>query len=325
MNKGKVPENVLKRSILKKVSIERGEVLTAGAVGNDCACLQFSESDKVLLSSNPVTVDSKEAALYAVNSVVNNIVAAMGEPIGIEVTALLPLNTTEDEIKQITEKIVTAAAALRVDVIGGHTEITDAVIRPVLSVSAIGKRISEPEKVKNHFGCDIVISKWIGLEGTALLAKEKESELIKKFPSKMIYDAGNFDKYLSVMSEAAPAIKSGVCAMHDISKGGVFAGLWELAERLGVGLEIDLRKIPVKQETIEICNYFDINPYELSSMGSMLFVTKDGNRLVMELKKAGIEAAVVGKCTSGNDRILINGENRRFLDIPKEDELFKVL
>lgn len=325
MNKGKIPENVLKRSILKKLSNKRGEVLTAGAVGNDCACLKFLENEKVLVSSNPFTVNTKDMAVYAVNGAVNNIAAAMGEPIGILVTELLPTDADEEYIKEITDNIVKVSKELSVDVIGGHTEVTDAVIRPVISVTAIGKKIGEPEKVNDYSGFDIVISKWIGLEGTSLLAKAKENELNKKFPARMIYEAGNFDKFLSVMSEAAPAIKSGVSAMHDISKGGVFAALWEMAERLGVGLEIDLRKIPVKQETIEICNYFDINPYELSSMGSMLFVTRDGNRLVHELMKLGIEATVIGKSTSSNDRILINGENRRFLEPAKADEIFKVL
>ena len=88
---------------------------------------------------------------------------------------------------------------------------------------------------------------------------------------------------------------------------------------------IDLRKIPVKQETVEICNFFDINPYELMSGGSMLMTAEDGNRLVMDLQAAGIEATIIGKCTDNNDRVLINGEMRRFLEPAKTDELYKVI
>ena len=98
-----------------------------------------------------------------------------------------------------------------------------------------------------------------------------------------------------------------------------------MAESSGVGLLIDLRKIPVKQETIEICNYFDINPYELISSGSMLMASKDGNKLKLELERIGIEATIIGKCTDNNDRVLINGENKRFLEPPKTDELYKVI
>ncbi|MBR5356985.1 MAG: hydrogenase maturation factor, partial [Lachnospiraceae bacterium] len=171
----------------------------------------------------------------------------------------------------------------------------------------------------------VLVTMWIGLEGTSIIAKEKEKELLKKFPSKMIYDAINFDKYLSVIPEAATAVKSGVSAMHDVTEGGIFGGLWEMAESSGVGLLIDLRKIPVKQETIEICNYFDINPYELISSGSMLMASKDGNKLKIELERIGIEATIIGKCTDNNDRVLINGENKRFLEPPKTDELYKVI
>lgn len=129
---------------------------------------------------------------------------------------------------------------------------------------------------------------------------------------------------LSVLSEAKVAVSTGVAAMHDITEGGIFGALWELAEASDVGLEIELKKIPLKQETVEICEFFGINPYELISSGSMLMASDDGNRLVLELKKAGIEATVIGKATEGNDRVLINGEERRFLEPPKTDEIYRV-
>jgi len=130
---------------------------------------------------------------------------------------------------------------------------------------------------------------------------------------------------LSVIPEAAIAVGTGVSAMHDVTEGGIFGALWEMAEASDVGLEIEWKKIPVKQETIEICEFFGINPYELISSGAMLMAAEDGNKLVLDLKKAGIEACVIGKATAANDRVLINGEERRFLEPPKTDELYKVL
>ena len=105
--------------------------------------------------------------------------------------------------------------------------------------------------------------------------------------------------------EAAAAVKSGVHAMHDVTEGGIFGALWEMAEASGVGLEIDLKIIQVRQESIEICEYFGINPYVLISSGSMLIAAPDGNMLVRDLEKAGIPAAVVGKAMKGNDRFAI--------------------
>ena len=326
MKTGKVPENVLKRSILKKTGSKRSEVRTGAGVGTDCACVEFGDGEGVFLSSNPVTVLSENIGLYAVHSAVNNIAASGAEPVGIMVTELLPTSFEEDDIKAVTKDLDEVTKALKIQIIGGHTEITDAVSRPVLSITAVGKApFNSDKKSKARPGDDVIITKWIGLEGTSLIAKAKEKELLKKFPPKLIYDSKNYDRFLSVVPEAATAVKSGVTAMHDISKGGVFGALWEMAERSGVGLLIDLRKIPVKQETVEICNFFDINPYELLSGGSMLMTAEDGNRLVMDLAEKGIEAAIIGKCTDNNDRVLLNGEMKRFLEPSKTDELYKVI
>ena len=113
--------------------------------------------------------------------------------------------------------------------------------------------------------------------------------------------------------------------MHDITEGGVFGALWEMAEGAGVGLDVDLRKIPIRQETVEICEFFGVNPYLIMSSGSMMMATDDGYRLVQEMKRAGIEATVIGRTTDGNDRILRNGDDVRYLDRPQTDELYKVL
>lgn len=113
--------------------------------------------------------------------------------------------------------------------------------------------------------------------------------------------------------------------MHDVTEGGIFGALWEMAEASGVGLEVDLKKIPIRQETIEVCEVFDLNPYMLISSGSMLIGTSHGNRLVEELARAGIHSAVIGFATEGRDRIVRNGNEKRFLEPPKRDELFQVL
>jgi hydrogenase maturation factor len=112
--------------------------------------------------------------------------------------------------------------------------------------------------------------------------------------------------------------------MHDVSYGGVFGALWEMAESAGVGLEIELKKIPIRQETVEICEYFDLNPYKLFSGGCMLMAAPDGNALAATLAEAQIPAVVIGKTTAGNDRVLLQGEERRFLETAQTDELHKI-
>ncbi len=164
---------------------------------------------------------------------------------------------------------------------------------------------------------DIVVSKWIGLEGTAKLARENYERLRERFPARMIEEAAAFDRYLSVIPEAATAMKSGVCGVQAVSLGGIFAGLWEMAEEAGVGLEADLRKIPVRQETIEICEFFGENPYELLAGGCLIMTAGDGNGLVTALQRDGIPAVVIGRTTRGNDRVLYNEGRKQFLNKPR--------
>ena len=152
-----------------------------------------------------------------------------------------------------------------------------------------------------------------------------EEELKTHFAVPFIENAKALDAYISVQSEAAVAVTSGVSAMHDVTEGGIFGALWEMAEASGVGLEIDLKKIPIRQETVEVCEFFGVNPYLLISSGCMLMAAQDGNHLVRELEKAGIKATIIGKATAGNDRVLLNEDERRFLEPPKTDELYKVI
>ena len=136
--------------------------------------------------------------------------------------------------------------------------------------------------------------------------------------------AKDFDQYLSVVPEAKIARDWNISAMHDITEGGVFGALWEMGSGSGVGLDIDLKKIPIRQETVEVCEALGLNPYILMSSGSMMIAADDGYGLAEKLKQAGIPASVVGKATEGKDRILRNGEDTRYLDKPQSDELYKI-
>ena len=138
-------------------------------------------------------------------------------------------------------------------------------------------------------------------------------------------EAKGFERYLSIIPEAATAVKSGVCVMHDASEGGIMAALWELADSSGVGLTIELRKLPIRQETVEICEFCNVNPYELMSGGCLVMTADDGDSLVEALEKDGIVAVVVGKITDSNDRIILNEDEKRYLDKPKVDEIHRFL
>ncbi len=327
MKVGKVPENVLKRSVIRQLHTKRKEVLVGASVGEDCAAIALAEDEMFVVSTDPITGAAQDIGKLAIIITTNDLASAGAEPVGVMLTLLLPNGFEEEELKALMQQIEAECEAVHVQIIGGHTEVTRVVNQPVVSVCGVGKvkkgKLVTTGGVKPDM--DIIVTKWIALEGTSILAKEKEALLRERFSEKFLESAKRFDAYLSVMDEAAAAARSGVGAMHDVTEGGIFGALWEIAEASGVGLEIDIKKIPIRQETVEICEFFDVNPYELISSGAMLMAAQNGNALVREIEKLGIKATVIGKATAGNDRVLYHGDEKRFLEPPKTDELYKVL
>lgn len=342
MKTGKISESILKRSVLKYCKTKREEVVKGAAPGVDCAFFTYPDrqgrdagsqlsdcQDKVFCAATQtVSLPVIRAGCYAVYAAVNAVAAGGGIPFAMQMALTLPEGTEESELKRIMQLTEEAAGICKVQIAGGHTEVTGAVKYPVISVTAFGYRLEAADRVSRGLpaaGQAVVMTKWMGLEGTAVLAQEKEAELLERYPFSITTAAKGFEKYLPILPEAATALKSGATAMHDMRNGGVFGGLYELAGRLGVGLSIDLKKIPVKQETIEICEFFDLNPYGLLSGGSLLIVAEDGDGMVKALQEAGIPAAVIGRTTDNNDKVLHNGEEIRFLEPARPDEIGKVI
>lgn len=326
MRTGKISENVLIRSVLRKIKNKREEVVCGAGVGIDCAVLSFEEDEETVLSTEPVSAPADMVCTYALHRAMNNVAAAQAEPVGIMISAMLPEDMEEKELQDMMQQAEDICEHFNMQLIGGHTEKAAMLRQPMLTATCIGKRKKDrPWGMRSiKPGQDVVISKWIGLEGSVRIAKEHKQELLTRYPLRMIEEAIAFERLLSVIPEAATAVKSGACGIHDVSQGGIFAALWEMAHGADVGLEIDLRKLPIRQETVELCEFFDLNPYELLSGGSLLMTAEDGNGLVLALEKEGIPAIVVGKTTAGNDRVLWNEEEKRFLEPPKEDQIYQL-
>lgn len=326
MDIGKISESVLKRSVLKQIKRRRNEVLVGPGVGEDCSVIKLNEDEVFVISTDPITGTVKDIGKLAVHITANDISSNGAEIIGIMLSILLPQGTKESELKSMMQEIEMVCSSLNIEVLGGHTEVTEAVNQPIITVTGVGKMPKEymiktkgikPEQ-------EIVMTKWAGLEGTAIIASKKEEELKAKYTSEFISGAIHFIDHISVVKEAMIGRRMGVTSMHDVTEGGIFGALWELGEASHVGMEVDLKKIPLRQETVEICEFYNLNPYQLISSGVMLMVTDKANALVEELKKNNIPAAVIGRILKGNDRVVINEDEKRFLAPPKSDELYKV-
>lgn len=323
MRAGKIQESVLKRSVLKSISVKRKEVITGAAVGTDCAVLGI-EKCKIALTSNTFSMTQKDAGIYAVSNCINDLVSAKAEPLGILLNIMMPSDSEESELKHLMRQVSAVCEKENIQIMGGHTEVLPAVSGLLISITGLGKmKETKSESVKKT-DLDIVVTKWIGLEGTRILLGEKEKELRQRFSESFLDNIKTWDENLSVRPEAELAEKYPVFSMHNVSEGGIFGALWELAQASGVGMEVDLKKIPVRQETIEICEQLEMNPYELNGNGSLLLFMERGYDFVWEAAHAGIPASVIGRTTGGKDRVIRNREEKRFLEPAKPDELYKL-
>ena len=327
MKIGKLPENVLKRSVFKMITHRRQEVLIPPGVGLDCAVADLGNDELVVMSCDPITGASKDIGKLAVHVTANDLASNGAIPVGLMVTALLPVSIKESQIKAVMKEMDDECRKLNMEVMGGHTEVTDAVNKIVLSVAGIGKIKKDKMLSSNNIkpGYEIVVTKSVGLEGTSIIASEKQEELEEHFPKQLVETAKGFVNDISVVHEGRVAADNGAVFMHDVTEGGIFGALWEISSAAGYGIEVDLKKIPIRQETVEICNYVDINPYMLISSGSMVIVTPNGNAMVDVLAGEGIGAAVIGRFTDNNDKVVVNGDDKRYLEQPSVDELYKVV
>lgn len=327
MEIGKVPESVLKRSVFKQITTKRPEVILGSGVGEDCGALELKEDEIFVVSTDPITGTAKEIGNLSVLITVNDLASSGAEAIGILLTVLLPDQSKEKVLREIMEQVGKACEEAGIQVIGGHTEVTGVVNQPLVSVTGIGK------VKKGHListagakpGMDLIVTKWIGIEGTTIIAKEKEEELCKVFPAEYVKSMCDMSKYLSVQKDGVVAAAAGAAAMHDITEGGIFGALWEIAGASNVGLDVDLSLVPIRQETVELCDHYKLNPYGLISSGSMLIAAENGGKIVRALEEAGIPAAIIGQTTSQKAKAIRYDGQTRYLEQPKSDEFHKVL
>ncbi len=327
LSAGKIPESLLARAVVGKIEVKRPEVLVGSSIGEDCAVLAQNSDDVYVLSTDPITAAEKNTGSLAVLVTANDLASAGAEPVGILLTVLLPEGSTDEALSGLMDEVAGKCSELNIQIVGGHTEVTDVVKKPLLSVTGVGRCLRDRVITTGGAkpGMDLIVTKAVGLEGTSIIASEHREELRTRLPEELIDRAAGFLSEISVVEDGLTAAAAGAAAMHDVTEGGIYGALWEMAEASGVGLDCTLEKIPIRQETVEICEFFGLNPYRLISSGSMLIAAKDGNGVVEALKGKGIAAACIGRTTAGKDRVIHYGEdNTRFLTPPDIDELHRV-
>ncbi len=324
MKEGKLDFEDLRNIILNNKTIKRKEVKIRNDVGEDCSIIDFGEYEGIF-STDPITGASENVGKLAVHINCNDIASAGGEPIGILVTILAPISSTLQEINEIMKEINEEAAKINVEIIGGHTEVTSAVNKMIISVTVIGKN-PKGKSIKTagaQLGDDIIVTKTLGLEGTYILINDHKARIEKILSKEEIELGSNLIHKLSVLEEGKIGGEFGVNSMHDITEGGLLGGLFEVAMASNKGFKIFKEKIPMLDITKKVCEEFKIDPLRLISSGSMLITTKNGSELIKRLNESGIEACIIGKvCESG--AVLLDNDHEIEVQAPKRDELFNI-
>ncbi len=175
------------------------------------------------------------------------------------------------------------------------------------------------EKIK-YAGMDLVMLGTVGAEGTAAIVREGRDVLARTLPEDFL------DEIAGWRWEAAPDCsweELGAVQVWPVGEGGIFAALWQLALDTKTGFRVDLKSLPIRQETIEVCEVFDLNPYQLASAGSYVAAVHNGNDMLWRCRQKGMAVTLIGKLSDDHDKAIYNEENIRFLDRPKPDELIR--
>ena len=329
MEKGKVPEEVLIRSVLNTIGHRRREVLVGPAVGQDCSAAAVDEGDVIVLSTDPITGTSRGLGRLGTLITTNDIAAAGAEPVGIMMTLLLPEGFEEEALAALMAEAEETCQAINVEIMGGHTEMTDAVNRPVITVTGIGRIRRDKLNTLGDIrpGDAIIVTKSLALEAVSILAAERGEELKAYLPEALVTEAAGFGRYLSIIPEAAAAASCKITSMHDITEGGVYGALWEMGAGAGLGLEVDGSTLPVTEAARAVCRVMRIDPCRAMSSGSLLITTPEPETVLRAIREAGVEAVVIGHMTgAGEDRLVRHDDGRvRILDRPETDALYEAI
>ncbi len=328
MKAGKLSSDQLKDSIIKKISTKRSEVLLRPSVGEDCSAIEFGDYACVL-TTDPITGAASEVGRLGVHISCNDIASSGTSPLALLITILAPEGTSLEEIEEVMEQASIEADKLNVEIIGGHTEITNAVNRIIVSTTAVGK-VKKEKMIKTSgakAGDFLIISKSAGIEGSGIIAFDKEEELSSLLSKDEIERAKSLLDQISVVKEGSIAGEVGVNALHDVTEGGVLGAIWEVCDASLLGASIKYEDIAIEEVTKKICDHYKIDPLKLISSGSMVISCPEDKLEVLKerFENEDIEYSIIGRFTEEKKVILSRDGQIYHVDPPEKDELFKVI
>ena len=327
MELGTLNELVNTRSVTKHVRKHNKALKQGVGIGND-----FSLAGDVV-SCEGVSCDPYIAWVKAMN----NLAVSCAEPVGVRLVMLLPESVSEADIKLYMKEFNSLADEEDIQILGGHTGVGRAYNKASFVVTAYGSVAGDNGKNNCEVlvgdinkiapGDRIVMLGYAGLMGTDIIARSKRDELGKRFAYSYIEGAYFNKEEYAIRDKVRILVDTfgkDVLYMHDVSHGGIYGALWQLGVKIKHGININHASIPIKQETVEICEFFDINPYMLDGTGAVIAVVRDESE-----NEKGLPVTAIGRVTDDNNKVVMLGDvkepEQRFLSPVKGDEIYKVV
>lgn len=324
---GKLPPELLQK-IIRAVPQLDPRVIVGPGVGRDAAVIEMADR-YLVVKSDPITFATDEIGWYAVQVNANDVACLGARPLWFMLTALLPESCDESLPQLIAGQVTMACAEQRISFVGGHTEVTIGLDRPIVVGLMIGEASREqlvrPGRAKA--GDVILLTKGVPLEGAALIAREKEATLLALgIEPALIARAKNFlrEPGISVLREARLATLAGASALHDPTEGGLATAIWELCESAGLGAQIAQADIPLIPAAEPLCAAFGLDPLGTIASGALLIGVEPprADDLRRQIETAGIRCARIGQFVAREQGVMLDGRSMPRFDADEITRIF---
>jgi hydrogenase expression/formation protein HypE len=327
---GKIPARDLQRIVFENLGVFSKSLLVGPGIGEDAAVVRTG-GNLIVLSTDPITGTSANIGWLSVHINANDVATRGARPTWYLCSIMLPKNTKEAVLREIMKQTDQACVELGVTVVGGHSEVTPLLVQPIVVGFMIGecKTREYITSAGAAVGDVLILTKSVGIEGTAIVARDHARLLEKHLPIRTLRKAQQLYKSISVVEDAMVAVGVGnVDAMHDPTEGGLLCGVWELGEASHLGMRIYIEQIPISRETDVVCRSLKIDPLRIMSSGSLLIAAKpfSAKKIISRLSRRGIAATEIGEFTEYDQgRTVINRDGSRTeLSPPFREEVYEV-
>jgi hydrogenase maturation factor len=316
----------------QRYSAKPDSLVIGPGIGRDVAVVDLGD-EYLVAKTDPITFASDRIGWYAVHVNANDVACSGAQPEWFLASLLLPESQADEAtIEGIFEQLAQACESVGATLIGGHTEVSHGIDRPIIMGCLLG-RVAKDQLVTSQGvqpGDAILLTGGIPIEATAIIAREKESDLVEHFSRPFIERSQQylFDPGISVLDEAKLALASGpVHAMHDPTEGGLLTGLWELAQASHLDLHIEREAIEVLPEGLRLCQHFGLDPLASIASGALLLAVPESAAapLLAAYHEKGIRCSKIGRAQSGQGRLLLYHDDAvQQITPPSRDEIARL-